>query len=353
MNLGASLLNVTAPLTVSGATILSSTVAITGTTQCNSTLTVVGNSNLYNTYIRSGNNLYINDTANLYPSTFSVDATGILNIGATSTIKMNSNTSFITGMTLPTAQVFTVVGNLTCNALTITPIQLGYLSTLTSNVQTQLTAKGSLGSANAWSSTNSFSGVTTLTGNLTCNALTITPIQLGYLSTLTSNVQTQLTTQTTAITTATTALTNVSYNSGNTTTTFSDNVVVTGTSTVNGLFTANGSDGSCKVILSGGTATYASLSILPGSVIYNSGTTSGINGILNISSAAQDGVKLTIRNLTTGSANANLVVNFTGTSYIINSYNTSQSIWTLTNTVGFCSLNLISYAGSWYTTDGH
>ena len=109
---------------------------ITGTTQYNSTLTVVGNSNLYNTYTRSGNNLFINDTANLYPSTFSVDA----NIGATTTVTMNSNTYFITGMTLPTAQVFTVVGNILANALTVTLIQLGYLS-ISSNIETTSNCK--------------------------------------------------------------------------------------------------------------------------------------------------------------------------------------------------------------------
>jgi hypothetical protein len=44
-----------------------------------------------------------------------------------------------------------------------------------------VSAKGSLASANTWTSTNSFSGITTFTGNLSANSLTITPVQLNYL----------------------------------------------------------------------------------------------------------------------------------------------------------------------------
>ena len=190
MNLGASLLNVTAPLTVSGATILSSTVAITGTTQCNSTLTVVGNSNLSNTYVKSGNSLFINDTANLYPTTFSVGSTGILNITPTSTITISTNTAFNGGLTLPTGKVFTVVGNLLANASTVTPSQLGYLSNVSSDIQTQISGISTTiqGTSNTWGALNTFSNFAVNNGIAsTIVAQPSVNTNIGYISSISTS----------------------------------------------------------------------------------------------------------------------------------------------------------------------
>jgi hypothetical protein len=86
----------------------------------------------------------------------------------------------------------TFTGNIVANSLTITPVELGYIDGVTSSIQTQLNGKATLSTANAFTSTNSFSSTTTFTGNIVANALTITPTELGYIDGVTSAIQTQL-----------------------------------------------------------------------------------------------------------------------------------------------------------------
>jgi hypothetical protein len=87
----------------------------------------------------------------------------------------------------------TLTGNVVANSLTITPTELGFIDGLTSNAQTQLTARVTLTGTQTISGNKTFSGTTTLTGNVVANALTITPTELGYIDGLTSNAQTQIT----------------------------------------------------------------------------------------------------------------------------------------------------------------
>jgi hypothetical protein len=139
----------------------------------------------------------------------------------------------------------TFTNNIVANALTITPTELGYIDGLTSNAQTQLNGKVSIASpdtitgAKTFSTTTTFSvppvsatdpsasnqvanksyvdaavggvgavtilgnqtitgdkifsGTTTFTGDIVANSQTITPTELGYIATLTSDAQTQIT----------------------------------------------------------------------------------------------------------------------------------------------------------------
>lgn len=113
-----------------------------------------------------------------------------------------------TGIEISAGTNINLLGNITANALTITPTELGYIDGTTSNIQTQLNSKGDvfLSSANTFTNTNTFTksgggtGITisagtnmNLLGNITANSTTITPVELGYIDGLTSNAQTQLT----------------------------------------------------------------------------------------------------------------------------------------------------------------
>jgi len=104
------------------------------------------------------------------------------------TIKINGATTFYSSITL--------LDNTIANGLTITPIEIGYLDGLTSNIQTQLNSiiasMITLSGNNSWTGTNSFSNTTTFTGNIIANSLTITPTEFGYLDGATSNIQSQL-----------------------------------------------------------------------------------------------------------------------------------------------------------------
>jgi cytoskeletal protein CcmA (bactofilin family) len=100
----------------------------------------------------------------------------------------------------------TFTGNISANSQTVTPTQISYLSGVTSNIQTQINSKNSssetltalnvnnttISGANSWSSQNIFNGLLKLTGNLNVNSVDVTPTQLGYLSGVTSSIQTQI-----------------------------------------------------------------------------------------------------------------------------------------------------------------
>ena len=91
----------------------------------------------------------------------------------------------------------TLSGNLIANSTTITPIQLSYLSGVTSNIQTQLNNKLDL-TGGTISGNLTISGTTTLNAQvdlndvLYVNSTTILPVHLSYLAGASSNIQTQL-----------------------------------------------------------------------------------------------------------------------------------------------------------------
>jgi hypothetical protein len=94
-----------------------------------------------------------------------------------------------------------IQGNLNANTQIITPVQLGYLGTLTSNVQSQINAKATdsltchLAGTETITGQKTFSGGISLTSNITSNGTTITPTELSYVDGATSNIQTQIDTK--------------------------------------------------------------------------------------------------------------------------------------------------------------
>ena len=138
------------------------------------------------------------------------------------------------------SQTFSFTG--TINNISTTTF--GYLSGATSNLQTQINniSGVSLSALNTFSgATNTFTNNIRLDGSLLLNAgaLTLTNAnlqKLQYCSTISSNIQTQTTTNATNITTNTnsinsinTKLTDLTYTPGTTTTTIANNLLFTGT----------------------------------------------------------------------------------------------------------------------------
>ena len=173
----------------------------------------------------------------------SVSGTGLLALSNTWSGVSNtfSNAVVHNGLT-------TFSGNISANSATITPTILSYISTLSSNVQTQITninTSALLSLSNNWSgTTNTFSnavnlnGLTTFSGNISANATTITPTQLAFVSGASSNLQTQITSINTNLTT------NYAPKSGSNTWTgalnqFTQQVLIGGTFTINGNISCN------------------------------------------------------------------------------------------------------------------
>ena len=130
------------------------------------------------------------------------------------------------GLTIPTTKVLTLVGNISANSATITPVELSYLDGVTSNLQTQINSiTGGSGSYATLSGTQSFTGNNTFTGDvvfskvagaininngatmtfsggsaltisasgfLNVNGVSLDSTTLSYIQTLTSDAQTQL-----------------------------------------------------------------------------------------------------------------------------------------------------------------
>jgi len=105
------------------------------------------------------------------------------------------------GLTLPSGQIFTFLGDITANSITITPVALSRIANLTSDAQTQINGLQTqinaipanfLSSNNTFTGTNQFNNVTTFTGNISANSVTVTPVALSRISGLTSDAQTQI-----------------------------------------------------------------------------------------------------------------------------------------------------------------
>ena len=88
--------------------------------------------------------------------------------------------------------ITTFTGNINANGNTITPTELGFLDGVTANIQAQLNSAVFLAGSQTITGAKTISGTTTFTGSIVANSLTITPTQLGYLSGASSNIQTQL-----------------------------------------------------------------------------------------------------------------------------------------------------------------
>jgi cytoskeletal protein CcmA (bactofilin family) len=137
--------------------------------------------------------------------------------------------------------------NMQANGQTVTPTQIGYLTHLTGDVQNQLS---SLQTATTGQTYNSGLNTTTFVGNVTVSGTTtltttrvtagmylegtvygngqpVTPTQIGYLTHLKSDVQTQLD----SLTAATTSQT---YTDSTQTTQFAGNLRITGVTTMSG-----------------------------------------------------------------------------------------------------------------------
>ena len=70
------------------------------------------------------------------------------------------------GLTIPSTKILTLTGNISANSLTITPLELSYLDGLTGNIQTQINSiTGGSGSYATLSGTQSFTGNNTFTGD--------------------------------------------------------------------------------------------------------------------------------------------------------------------------------------------
>lgn len=134
------------------------------------------------------------DFTNIYEQLDDLD-TSVVYIAGTQTITGDKTLSGTT----------TFTGSIVANSLTITPTELGYIDGLTSNAQTQITARAldntvvhlagteTITGNKLFSGTTTFSNNMTITGNIIANALTISPTELGYIDGLTSNAQTQIT----------------------------------------------------------------------------------------------------------------------------------------------------------------
>ncbi len=114
------------------------------------------------------------------------------------------------GLTIPNSTVLTLTGNISANGLVIDPVELSRLNNVSSNIQTQLNSKAPLASPtftgtitapiiNASGLITADGGLTipstkilTLTGDISANSTTISPVELSYLNNVSSNVQTQL-----------------------------------------------------------------------------------------------------------------------------------------------------------------
>lgn len=87
------------------------------------------------------------------------------------------------GVNIGSGKVLTIAGSITANGATISPTELSYLDTASSNIQTQINAKSPTASP-------TFTGTVVLPS--TTSIGTITNTEIGYLSGVTSAIQTQL-----------------------------------------------------------------------------------------------------------------------------------------------------------------
>jgi hypothetical protein len=114
---------------------------------------------------------------------------------------INLDGSLNANVTIEDALTDTLIINSTisANSCNITPTELSYIDGVTSSIQTQLNAKATdsltchLAGTETITGAKTFNGGVTLSSNMTSNAQTVTPTQLGYVSGLSSNAQTQIT----------------------------------------------------------------------------------------------------------------------------------------------------------------
>jgi hypothetical protein len=90
--------------------------------------------------------------------------------------------------------------SIVANGQTVSATRIGYLATLSGNVQTALNSKCAdslachLSGSENLTGSKTFSGGVVLSSNITANGTTISPTELSYIDGATSNIQTQITT---------------------------------------------------------------------------------------------------------------------------------------------------------------
>ena len=218
----------------------------------------------FNGIIQTGDSamiIYNNPLSIAYDNTL---ITSGIRIGSDN-IKLHSNATNYYNLNTTTGHDFygncnfndtvTFIDNISANGATISPLELSFLDGVSSNIQDQINSKASLGGNNTFTgTTNIFENPVTFNSSIKLlNNITISNVELSYLSGTTSNIQTQLNDK-------------VSSSGNNTfsgTNTFSGYVNLNGNNYVNG-----------DIIANGATITSTELSFLDG-------VSSNIQGQLN------------------------------------------------------------------------
>ena len=150
------------------------------------------------TFIQSANDTFAIVAYTGYPNSFTDDNifTEITTFNGASVFNGDSafylNTSF-NGTT--TATFLNTVNMSGATAVTVPTVATGINSTAcasTAYVKSNLANYVSLSGTQTITGNKTISGTTTLTGNVIANSLTISPTEIGYLDTVSSNIQTQL-----------------------------------------------------------------------------------------------------------------------------------------------------------------
>ena len=171
-----------------------------GTVQASKTVTADGsgninfsNANMTNVDVDSGtiDNTTIGGTTKAAGSFTNLTATGTFTLGSTAVTSTAAELNILDGATVTTAELNVLDGIPT----SLTATELGYLDTVTSNVQTQLNAKQATvtGAATTITGSNltaSRALVANTSGKVAVSDITST--ELGYLDGVSSNIQTQL-----------------------------------------------------------------------------------------------------------------------------------------------------------------
>ena len=246
--------------TISGTCVVAGTTTLSGALISGSTLNAQG---ITSTTLNLTNNL-IQTIGNIATGSLGLSCNGNCIVSGNAVI--NSNCSVLGNLILTGNLLLTK--NIIANGTTILSTELGFLSGVTSSIQTQINSMGIATTTNqnysASNNTTSFNANVAITGNATigniignplgnvnvnanlvvngnttiagnllltknfiANGTTILSTELGFLSGVTSSIQTQI--NSIGITTNTT---NQTYSGSNNTTSFNANVAITGNATI-------------------------------------------------------------------------------------------------------------------------
>ena len=190
----------------------------------------------------------------------------------------------------------TINDNIISNLKTISPLELSQLDGINTNqtIQQQINGIGG-GGTSLLSSNNVWGGTQQFNNNIIVNGSTLTPIELSYIDNTTSNIQTQLNTNST--------------NTGNNTTILSNNGITASTNIIGSINTNNTNISNINTILSNNQITSSTnvintldylqsqISNLP------SGSGSGVSFFLTNTTSTINNQYLTISNIPANSTN--------------------------------------------------